>query len=563
MKKYLRFIIPALIISTMVGIRLWTYWHDRDQTPPGTLAGNGIVEATEVDVSAKVAGKILTLTVREGDEVQAGQLIATLDSGELDGQVANSMGNLHATEAQLAELIAGSRVEEIRRAQAQYDAAQRVLKQAQARRDLVMAGPRTEQIAQLRAGFEQAQARLSLVQEGPRQEQIQQLRAALDQARARRDLVFAGPRSEQIAQLEAAYAQAQARLSLVREGPRQEQIEQLRAAVTQAEVTLADAETELSRVIRLEQRGAVAAQQVDQATTRRDVALSQVRGAKQRLAEALNGARPQELREIEAQVEAARQRLAEAQAGARPEERREAEAQLEMTRLQLAEAEAGPRRQEVAEATKQVEAARQRLVEAQAGARPEERREVDAMVSQAQAQVNVAKATWDLAIAGPRAEAINTARARVEQARGTLATAHASQAQTQILAPVRGRVTLRNVEPGEMVTPGQPIIRVADLRAVWLRVYVSETQLGRIKLGQRTKVSTDTYPMKRYAGIVIEIAQQPEFTPKNVQTKAERVKLVFGVKIAIDNPEQELKPGMPADAVITVASSAETTRNKP
>ncbi|OPZ86699.1 MAG: putative multidrug resistance protein EmrK [bacterium ADurb.Bin429] len=118
---------------------------------------------------------------------------------------------------------------------------------------------------------------------------------------------------------------------------------------------------------------------------------------------------------------------------------------------------------------------------------------------------------------------------------------------------------LRNVEPGELVTPGQPIVRVAELRQVWLRVYVPEPQMGRIKLGQRAEITTDTYPTKRYAGTVIEIAQQPEFTPKNVQTKGERVKLVFGVKIAIENPEQELKPGMPADAVIRVGSPTART----
>jgi hypothetical protein len=100
------------------------------------------------------------------------------------------------------------------------------------------------------------------------------------------------------------------------------------------------------------------------------------------------------------------------------------------------------------------------------------------------------------------------------------------------------------------VIPGTPIVRLAALERVWLRVYVSETELGRIKLGQRAGVTVDTYPGRIYRGRVIEIAQQAEFTPKTVQTKQEREKLVFGVKVEVENPEHDLKPGMPADGVI-------------
>ena len=85
---------------------------------------------------------------------------------------------------------------------------------------------------------------------------------------------------------------------------------------------------------------------------------------------------------------------------------------------------------------------------------------------------------------------------------------------------------------------------------VWLRAYIPETELGRVKVGQKAKVTTDTYPGKIYEGRVSFIAQEAEFTPKNVQTEKERVKLVYRIKIDITNPDMELKPGMPADAVI-------------
>jgi HlyD family secretion protein len=97
-----------------------------------------------------------------------------------------------------------------------------------------------------------------------------------------------------------------------------------------------------------------------------------------------------------------------------------------------------------------------------------------------------------------------------------------------------------------------PRLRVAELGRVWLRVYVPEPRIGLVKLGQRASVSVDAFPGRAFPGVVAEIAEKPEFTPKNVQTREERVKLVFGVKIEIENPGGELKPGMPADAVISV-----------
>ncbi|HEX2950817.1 MAG TPA: efflux RND transporter periplasmic adaptor subunit, partial [Armatimonadota bacterium] len=147
---------------------------------------------------------------------------------------------------------------------------------------------------------------------------------------------------------------------------------------------------------------------------------------------------------------------------------------------------------------------------------------------------------------------LDAAKAKVNQARGSLQTADASERQTIITAPTDGRVTLRNVEPGEMVTPGLPIVRVAQLRRVWIRVYVPEETIGRIKVGERASVTTDAFPQHRFTGKVIEVAQEPEFTPKNVQTKEERVKLVYGIKIEVENPDNLLKPGMPGDAVIFV-----------
>jgi HlyD family secretion protein len=120
-------------------------------------------------------------------------------------------------------------------------------------------------------------------------------------------------------------------------------------------------------------------------------------------------------------------------------------------------------------------------------------------------------------------------------------------------------ITVRQAELGEVVVPGTPIVTLADLDHIWLRAYIAETDLGRIRWGQDATITTDTYPGKQYHGRISFIASTAEFTPKSVQTYKERVTLVYRIKIDIDNPNHELKPGMPADAHIALLATGETT----
>jgi len=120
-----------------------------------------------------------------------------------------------------------------------------------------------------------------------------------------------------------------------------------------------------------------------------------------------------------------------------------------------------------------------------------------------------------------------------------------------IVAPSAGTVTLRAVEPGELVTAGMNLLRITYLGKVKLTIYVNEQDLGKVRLGQKARVSTDSDPGKSFEGTVTYISPTAEFTPKNVQTKEERTKLVFGVKIEIPNPDGALKPGLPADATLS------------
>jgi HlyD family secretion protein len=143
---------------------------------------------------------------------------------------------------------------------------------------------------------------------------------------------------------------------------------------------------------------------------------------------------------------------------------------------------------------------------------------------------------------------VEAARAQVAAANAALSVAEIQLARTELHAPYTGIVLSRNVEPGEVVSPSQEVLSMADLSRVDLKVFVGETEIGKIKPGQPVDVKTDTFPDKTYTGRVAFISPQAEFTPKIIQTHKERVKLVYLVKVSIPNPDLELKSGMPADA---------------
>ncbi|MBI4667000.1 MAG: efflux RND transporter periplasmic adaptor subunit [Nitrospinae bacterium] len=148
---------------------------------------------------------------------------------------------------------------------------------------------------------------------------------------------------------------------------------------------------------------------------------------------------------------------------------------------------------------------------------------------------------------GPRKEIVSAADNRVKQAEAALKMAEVRFKDSTLVSPVDGVVTRKHVESGETISGGAAVFTIADLQKPWVRVYVSEERVGQVKLGQKAEVSTDSYPGKKYPGEITYIASEAEFTPKNIQTKEERVKLVFAVKIKVKNDKQELKPGMPAD----------------
>ena len=384
-------IVAAVVLLGSISLYLYLRYASGNSNHLVRISGN--IEVTDADVSFKIPGKVAERLVSEGETVQAGQVVARLESAELEQEAALRSAEVQAAQAALAELQAGSRPEEIAQAEA---AAQR----AQALLEELLSGSRPEVVAAAEAAVASAQAEANRWQsEWQRQQNLHEEGVISVQ------LLEATQSAHQTAQ--ARLREALEHLKLVREGPRKEQIEQARAALQEA-----------------------------------------------------------------------RQRHA-------------------------------------------------------------------------------------LVQSGPRQETIAQARARLEQARQAQAVAQTRLNYATLVSPLSGIVLSENIEPGEYVAAGTPVVTVGNLSNVWLRAFISETDLGRVKVGQTVQVRTDTNADKTYDGRVSFLASQAEFTPKNVQTQQERVKLVYRVKIDIPNPHQELKPGMPADAEIWVGETAEQASRSP
>ncbi len=238
----------------------------------------------------------------------------------------------------------------------------------------------------------------------------------------------------------------------------------------------------------------------------------------------------------EADVQASRAVLAELEAGSRKEEIGQAEATLSRAEAETTRAEADFKR--VKNLFEREVVSRRDLDNARAAA--------DAAI----ANVRLARESLTLSRKGPRKERIDQGRARAKESGAALAIARERLSYATLAAPSAGMVMAKHVEPGEQVAPGTPVITIGDMENTWVRAYINETDLGRVKLGQEVRVTTDTYPGKSYQGKISFIASEAEFTPKSVQTQKERVKLVYRIKITIPNPNMELKPGMPADGEI-------------
>lgn len=247
--------------------------------------------------------------------------------------------------------------------------------------------------------------------------------------------------------------------------------------------------------------------------------------------------------------------------------RDQAAAQVAAAKAQLQELERGSRPQEVATARAAAQAAADKLADAERDAgRVRSLRERNVV-----SQQDLDKATTALEVArsakvqadeqrrlvelGPRSEKIAAARASLAGAQAALRTYEATLAQMEVRAPFPGTVTVRHREPGEILAAGAPVVTLLHRDDRWVRIYVPENRVGAVRIGQPARITSDTFRDRRYEGRVVAIASEAEFTPKTVQTREERVKLVYAVKVRITgDPGHDLKPGMPADVVLEASA---------
>jgi HlyD family secretion protein len=312
--------------------------------------------------------------------------------------------------------------------------------------------------------------------------------------------------------------------TLVRQREREE------AGLASARTLFAQAETGL------EWQKATVAADIDQ---RRADLVSQ----EARLAELKAGARPQEKKEIRAAVESVQAELDRAR---RDWDR----AQTLYKNDDISTAQYDQYRARFDSASAAVKQAKEREALVLAGARDEQIAAAAGQVDRARGSVRVSEANQiELK---RRAQEIGTRRAEIQRSEAGIRLIDSQLADTTAYSPVDGIVLVKAADVGEVIAPGTTIVTVGDVDHPWLRGYINETDLGRVKIGSKAKVTTDSYPGKVYHGRITFVSSEAEFTPKQIQTQQERVKLVYRIKIELDDPKHELKINMPADAEIVV-----------
>jgi HlyD family secretion protein len=310
------------------------------------------------------------------------------------------------------------------------------------------------------------------------------------------------------------------------------QHETAQAALETSQATLAEAKSAL---------------QWQQATMQADLQLknADVSAAESQLLQLKNGARPQEIQQANAAVAAAQSQYDQAK-----KDWERAQSLYKEEDISTSQYDGFRTRFESTGANLKQVTEQAGLV--QAGARSE-------MIEGASAQVERARAGLKMGQANSiettrREQEITARRADIERARAQLALVDSQLADTIAVSPIDGMVLVKAADVGEVLAPGTSVVTVGDIDHPWLRAYIREQDLGRVKVGSHARVTTDSFPGKAYDGRVSFVSSEAEFTPKQIQTAEERVKLVYRVKIDIDNPRHELKSNMPADAEILVGN---------
>jgi HlyD family secretion protein len=278
-------------------------------------------------------------------------------------------------------------------------------------------------------------------------------------------------------------------------------------------------------------------------TLESDVALrkAEVRAAQARLDQLLAGSRPQEIQQSRASVADATAQRDQAKADWD-------RAQELFKNDDISKAQYDQYRTRLDSAAAVLRQAQERLALVEEGPRKEDIEAARAEVQRAQAALQVSEANR-LEVTRREQDVIGR-RADVQRAQAQVAMTQTQIDDTVVTSPIDGVVLVKAAEVGEVLGAGTTVVTIGDTDHPWLRAYISETDLGRVKLGQPVQLTSDSFPNKTYPGRVSFISSEAEFTPKQIQTREERVKLVYRIKIDVDNPRHELKSNMPVDAEI-------------
>jgi len=361
----------------------------------------------------------------------------------------------------------------------------------------------------LQAQLKQVQANVQALQAQQRAVQAQQgaARAQQQAAQANYDLLKSGPLAEQVQAAQQVVNTAIANVSSA-----QAQLAQLKAGTRQADIAAA-----ASAAAAADAQRKVAQDRYDKVTQCYSVKLPN--GTKKEGCPGLG--QPEEearaaLNAANEAANAAQTRLTQLKSGATKDEINGSQAKVDAAKAQQAMAQA-------------------QLEQVQKGARTEQLAAAQAQIEAAKAQVDGAGAQYD------------GAGAQIEAAKAQAAALQVQIDKLTLRAPLSGIVLKRNIEPGEVVAPGASLMTVGDTSNLYLTVYIPENRYGQIMAGQPVMVKVDSFPNETFAAKVTRIADQAEFTPRNVQTAEGRATTVFAVKLAVDNADGRLKPGMPAD----------------
>jgi HlyD family secretion protein len=268
---------------------------------------------------------------------------------------------------------------------------------------------------------------------------------------------------------------------------------------------------------------------------------AELRQAQAKLQELLDGARPQEIAQARAQVSDLK--VANDQARREFDRAQKLIAQEDISQSQFDQFKA-----RFDSTSAQLQNAEQRLALVLEGARKTDLESARASVARAEAAIKFSEAQR-LDIQRKEQDLV-ARRADVDRSKASVSVIDSQLDDTAISSPVDGVVLVKSADPGEVLAAGTPVLTLGEIDKPWLRGYVPQSKLGRVQLGMAVAVKSDSYPGKTYAGKITFIASEAEFTPKQIQTIEERVKLVYRIKIEVENPNRELKLNMPVDAEI-------------